>query len=232
MSQLLDENDELLASSSREVTLSTGSILSIFFGLALLCALFFGFGYNVGRKSGSAAVLAAVAEPAATTTSSAPASDTFSGFKPPAATPAKTPPTASSVTQQDETGATPASAVPAQGHTAAATATGHQETSSKLPAASGLSTHAAVTPANAPASVESPATGSAGTFFVQVAAVSHPEDASLLMGALRGRGYAVAERTEPADKLIHIQVGPFGSKPTAEAMRQRLQGDGYNAIIK
>jgi DedD protein len=52
------------------------------------------------------------------------------------------------------------------------------------------------------------------------------------MGALKGRGYSVAERSEPQDKLLHIQVGPFSNRKDAEAMRQRLMSDGYNAIIK
>jgi len=71
-----------------------------------------------------------------------------------------------------------------------------------------------------------------GSFLVQVAAVSHQEDADLLLGALKGRGYAVSEHTEPQDKLVHIQIGPFAYRKDAEAMRQRLLGDGYNAIIK
>lgn len=68
--------------------------------------------------------------------------------------------------------------------------------------------------------------------MVQVAAVSHQEDADLLVAALKRKGYTVAARSEPQDKLIHIQVGPFPSKKDAEAMRQRLLGDGYNAILK
>ena len=35
----------------REISLSTTTILGIFFALALLCAVFFGFGYSMGRKS-------------------------------------------------------------------------------------------------------------------------------------------------------------------------------------
>ena len=42
----------------------------------------------------------------------------------------------------------------------------------------------------------------------------------------------VVARTEPQDKLFHIQVGPFASRKDAEAMRQRLLADGYNAIVK
>src|SRR5580692_5344604 len=35
----------------REITLSMGVILSIFFALVLVCALFFGMGYTLGRRS-------------------------------------------------------------------------------------------------------------------------------------------------------------------------------------
>jgi cell division protein FtsN len=46
------------------------------------------------------------------------------------------------------------------------------------------------------------------------------------------RGYAVAIHTEPQDKYLHVQVGPFASKKDAEAMRQKLLADGFNAIVK
>jgi cell division septation protein DedD len=68
--------------------------------------------------------------------------------------------------------------------------------------------------------------------MVQVAAVSHQEDADLLIGALRSRGYAVSARAAGADSFIHVQVGPFHDKKEADAMRQRLLADGYNAIVK
>jgi len=77
-----------------------------------------------------------------------------------------------------------------------------------------------------------PAPSPNGTFVVQVAAVSHQEDADLLVNALRTKGYSVAARSEPGDKLVHIQVGPFRDKKDADAMRQRLMADGYNAFIK
>jgi cell division septation protein DedD len=67
---------------------------------------------------------------------------------------------------------------------------------------------------------------------VQIAAVSHKEDAELLTNALRSKGYDVAARTTPQDKFVHIQVGPFATHKDAETMRQRLLADGYNAIVK
>jgi cell division septation protein DedD len=49
---------------------------------------------------------------------------------------------------------------------------------------------------------------------------------------LKKRGYSVSIRHEPQDKLLHVQIGPFASKKDAEAMRQKLLADGYNAIVK
>ena len=68
--------------------------------------------------------------------------------------------------------------------------------------------------------------------YVQVAAVSHKEDAESLLAGLKQRGYSAFERSLDTDKLIHIQVGPFNSKQSADAMKARLQGSGYNAILK
>jgi DedD protein len=68
--------------------------------------------------------------------------------------------------------------------------------------------------------------------MVQIAAVSNPADADVLINALHKRGYSVNARHEPADALIHVQIGPFSSRADAVAMRQKLLGDGYNAILK
>lgn len=232
MSHLLDQNDQLLANPSRELTLSTGSILAIFVGLALLCGLFYGFGYNMGHRSALGAQLAAPSE-AADAVTRTDASDTFSGFKPASgsagALTAK-PPAYESAEAGPATptaGSSPASA----SHPAIVV----RQTPVPSPEAVPLHKPVAPTPVSASTTATSTAAAvpaGAGVFVVQVAAVSHQEDADLLLGALRARGYAVASHSETSDKLIHIQVGPFPSKPAAEAMRQRLMTDGYNAIIK
>ena len=46
---LRDLRDE--AEQDREISLGTTTILGIFFALALICAVFFGFGYSMGRRS-------------------------------------------------------------------------------------------------------------------------------------------------------------------------------------
>ena len=47
------------------------------------------------------------------------------------------------------------------------------------------------------------------SLMVQIAAVSNPEDASVLTNALRKRGYTVTASREPSDGLIHVRIGPF-----------------------
>ena len=58
MNSLLDEEEE---SKTSEITLSTASLLGIFFGLVLICGVFFGFGYSMGRGTGSSAATTTVA---------------------------------------------------------------------------------------------------------------------------------------------------------------------------
>jgi cell division septation protein DedD len=94
--------------------------------------------------------------------------------------------------------------------------------SGTAPAASGIPAQGAV----------SPALPAAGTFIVQIAAVSAQEDADVLMGALRKRGYAVTARREPLDGLIHVKIGPFKTQNEAEIWREKLFNDGYNAVVQ
>src|SRR5215469_15541349 len=41
----------MASSEDTEITLGTGKLLVLFFGLVGVCALFFGLGYSLGRKS-------------------------------------------------------------------------------------------------------------------------------------------------------------------------------------
>jgi cell division septation protein DedD len=77
-----------------------------------------------------------------------------------------------------------------------------------------------------------PAVGAAAGIMVQIASVSHIEDAEVLVNALRRRGYTVTSHRDLADNLIHVQVGPFTNRNDANAMRMKLLNDGYNAIIE
>jgi cell division septation protein DedD len=72
----------------------------------------------------------------------------------------------------------------------------------------------------------------ASTLMIQVAIVSHQEDADILIGALRKHGYTATARLDPADNKLHVRIGPFSNRNDAEAMRQKLLNDGYNAVVQ
>jgi cell division septation protein DedD len=72
----------------------------------------------------------------------------------------------------------------------------------------------------------------AGSFAVQIAAVSNVEDAQVLADALRKRGYAVTARRDPTDNLIHVRIGPFASLAEANTWKMKLLNDGYNAVVQ
>lgn len=238
----------------RELTLNTGTVLALFFGLALICAVFFGFGYSMGRKSAPAAVPETASTGADATASAGPEVATN---KPAAGSPAVQPiPSYQSQGQTDavsRSGATQTSkaASPVKTNTPT-TVTVPMETATapakpkKAPVddVDGRIVEAAkpaaakpvvIPPAMASGPVQTMNAGTpvpGGSNYVQIAAVSHKEDADVLLSALRRRGYTVFTRSSDADKLIHVQVGPFATKKDADAMRQRLLGDGYNAILK
>jgi cell division septation protein DedD len=204
MNPLLEEDDDDLQRTERELTLSTGTILAIFLVLVLLCGAFFGFGYKMGSRGKTPLPVASTAGDGAE-----PSTD-FSGFKPAAGSPA---------------GSNAAAPAPA----AADSSNDSSATSEPAPATVNPATsdHAAAPAVETP---EQPA--AAGSYVVQVAAVSHEEDAQLLVNALKAKGYPVSAHTESQDKFFHIQVGPYTSMKDASAAKQRLVADGYQPIIK
>jgi cell division septation protein DedD len=230
--RLLDDEQDELPQRERELTLSTGAILAIFLGLVILCGVFFGFGYNLGRRSTTTSNTALPAETSDAEPAN-PGSSGFDNFKPSpnsssaASAPTSSAPAASSVTPAAESAPAPVTETqPAPKPTAAVPTPPHP-----APAAT------RTTPApssTGPTQTAAPPVAPGGSFIVQIAAISptHKDDADLLAGALRGRGYTVTERADTQDKLIHIQVGPFATKADAEAMREKLVVDGYNPIIK
>lgn len=217
----------------REISLGTGTILGIFFALALLCAVFFGLGYSMGRKSAQPSAIVPAAAVDVT-----PSGNVFSSFKPSASQASQPRPSA----QSQEPPVDPDATI-------VTTPVTNSESVSERPRQTTQPHSQPVVPndapqavpvrqpsrsaATAPASLAAmPATNPNGTTMVQIAAVSHQEDADVLLAALKKRGYAVFVRNEPQDRLLHVQVGPFSSKKDADAMRQRLLSDGYNAIVK
>ena len=187
-------------SQDTEITLGTGKMLALFFGLVALCAVFFGVGFSLGRSS------VRIMSPDL---------------------PAATPATSASLRP---------SAVNTVSTTAPADMTFYKAVQSKddnpQPASPDASTAAPDTaPAPVPAATD-PAAPPLNAYYVQVAAVTKSEDAEALVDALKKKQYPAFSTTTPADKLIHVQVGPYADIKEAEGMRARLVGDGYNPILK
>jgi DedD protein len=192
-----------------EITLGTGKLLVLFFGLVGVCALFFAVGYSLGRKS----------EPAITTASAAASPQLVPGTtKASSGSPATAHMTFYKSVEQKDAHPELTPAVDAKTEPAAAPPADAAPASTQTP------------PADAP----DPATTlpSAG-YLVQVAAVSKQEDGDALVDALKKKEYpAFVAAPVPADKLFHVQVGPFPDIKDAEAIRARLIADGYSPILK
>lgn len=234
-----EDHQSAFASSDREISLGTATVLGIFLALAIVCALFFGFGYSMGRRS----VPSALAN--VNTGISAPLPE--NKLTPGSLTPARPSYTAPSESTADTTDDATTTKVPAQRtKPGAATAVPdgvvagspqalqHQTIARAAAQTTDQKSIPARTSAATAEPTAMPAVSSGGTMYVQVAAISvtHKEDAEMLKGSLQRRGYAVAIHQGTQDQLLHVQIGPLASKKDAEAMKARLLSDGYNAIVK
>jgi cell division septation protein DedD len=219
-----------------ELTLGSGTLIAIFFGLVLLCGLCFGLGYTVGHRGSQIS-----ASTNAQTGSAIQATEPGNSLAKPPATaqvaPTPPPPDAADAEQPavDPSGTAPAAAAetlpaPVQAGTAPSQPLVHPALTLASAAiqsgqpATAANPRATLTPVAAPAS--------AGALMVQIAAVSNAEDADVLTNALRKRGYAVTTRRDPADNLIHVRIGPFATVAEANSWKMKLLNDGYNAIVQ
>lgn len=212
-----------------ELTLGSGMLLAIFFGLVLVCGLCFGLGYAVGHRG---------PQPPSVVVQPAPGAQVpvqSDGFLP---KPSPTAPAGAAPSPQTAAVNPPAAQVaganPVAGSQAAAPAAQPGSFPSLAQVHPALPAVAAAPQAvkAAAAPKVAPAIPAAVPLMVQIAAVANPEDADVLVSALRKRGYSVTVRRDPADSLIHVRIGPFNGSAEAEKWRQKLLNDGYNAIVQ
>jgi DedD protein len=199
-------------SQDTEITLGTAKLLGLFFGLVIICAVFFALGYTLGRKS----------EPGLAAAGTVPLPTASKGPKPAGAAsaqPAAPPMTFYKAVEQKDTNTqlTPGAA----------------NADSTTPAAAGQAP-AASPGASQTATPPDPMTLiPTNGYFVQVAAVSKQDDAAALVDALKKKQYpAFVAANSATDKLFRVQVGPFTDIKDAESTRSRLINDGYNPILK
>ncbi len=204
-----------MAEQNTEITLGTGRLLGLFFGLVALCAVFFLMGYSLGRSSAVPPGASAGNGAGTATASDAPPKPMAAqGIIPPK----------------------PDCATTAEGCPEAAVA----DTAAPADTTTAAGSPASAVNANAAPDMKAPLsppeiTGTplpAGYYIVQVAAVSKQQDAEALVAALRKKQYAVFITTPGSDSLFHVQIGPFADPKEAESVRSRLIADGYNPILK
>jgi DedD protein len=193
-------------SDDTEITIGTGKMLALFFGLVVLCAVFFGMGFKMGKSYATPLPSAGEATPMTTS----------SGGERPSAE------KASGDTSSNPSPGTALSkpTAPSTSGNGAGSATSAATPVSTTPVSSGQSP--SVDPSLAP-----PPDG----YYVQVAAVTKQEDGEALVDALKKKQYPAFSALGP-DKLYHVQVGPFADIKNAEDMRAKLVNDGYNPILK
>ena len=211
-----------------EITLGTGMLLAIGGGLILLCIICFGFGYSVGHHGASETTAGVIT--GGNTQTSLPTGGSQS--KPMAAgQPPVQQPTKVAVDVPPDTTTTQAAASVPISDAGAAAAQPQARPAVQAQVRPALATQTNVAQAGVGTGLQvQPALTQVQGIMVQVAAVSRTEDAEVLVNALRKRGYKVTVRREVSDSLIHVQTGPFSNRADANAMRQKLLNDGYNAI--
>lgn len=205
------------SSSSYQLELGTKALLSLFFALAVVCGLFFAFGYTLGKHAIPATFSLGASPRPMNATASAPAP--APGVQAP--NPAELGQAESN--QTPDTLTTTAATPPAAATPAPAAATTAPAATAAAPAAA----------APSPAAANGVAPSLTGIYHVQVFAGSQP-DAQSVASNLLSRGYpaAVAPPAPGDANLYRVEVGPYLTPDEAQAMRSRLTADGYQAIVK
>jgi cell division septation protein DedD len=219
-----------------ELTLGTGALLGLVSALLLVCGLCFALGYAVGHHASAPSAAANAPTPApdqeplqANDSIPKPSASEQTAVPAPQTDDSPTNPEPGAGENPTTTEQSPGKSEPGGSSTGspAATAPGSAKpVQPALPAAGNTAPPAQATPnvhAALPASAQ---------WMVQIAAVANPEDADVLVAALRKRGYSVTAKREPADGLIHVRIGPFNSRDEANRWRDKLLGDGYNAVVQ
>ncbi len=199
------------APDENELQLRSGVILSIFMGITLVSAVFFGLGYSFGHTG--------------TQTHSLPTTLTLKNAAPAAMA------TVDSATTVAPVSTPSASASIAQTQTVAAVVP------EMVPAAETATRAVAEPTAVAAAKTVSEKSNAAAPiahlqYVVQVAAVARRKDALALTAALRRHGLNARLHTASHDRFFHVQIGPFATQQKAEAVRHKVIAAGYKAILK
>jgi hypothetical protein len=221
-----------------ELVLGNKQLLSVFFIVAVLFAVFFAMGYIAGRNATPADLRAQTPSPA---TASTPAPPGAAAPKP--NTDLSAPPTSSFDTSAIARSAGPEPAGGQAERTSAVvseptrpaqpTVTPRKEPEAAKPAPTPVVTSTPVQPAPAAGASSAMAEPQAGQVYLQVAAI-RKADAEYMAGTvLKGKlNLPALVAPVPGQDLYRVLVGPCNSKAEQARMQNALQDAGFKPIVR
>ena len=195
-------------------SLSVRQLAFVFFLGVIVCAVFFAFGFVVGKNQNisQGGPIAEQVAPRSEVppTVNLPAQDSASPPNPPASA---SKPGSSGIVEQDLRGgeATSPATVPPSGQSAT-------ETTSQ--------------PENPPASSVPARSTEPHGIMVQVVASRTEAHARLLASELRERGFRAVVIARRGTGIYRVQVGPFTSREAAKRTAERLRHEGFKPFIR
>ena len=189
-----------------EVLLGNRQLLSVFFIVVILLAVFFSMGYVLGRRASPRSTYAQLPSEAAIPA----AKDQSSGFAEPASPGAA----ASAQTAVEE---------PPAGSEPVRTGTQPQQ---QMPAA-----EPPKPPVAPPAAVEVPSGPVEGQTYLQATAAKRP-DAELVASVLKKKGFPVVLAPGPSESVFRVLVGPFADSDALAQARAGLETAGFKPFTR
>ena len=206
-----------------ELVLGNKQLLSLFFLVVVLFAVFFSLGYMVGKAVAPAPTMAA--QPAPTTGNES----GISPLPPADSAPKNSPPTAEPAPVVTET--EPARPEAVKSTVAAPRATppdspaAEQPEPPAAPPARQGKTAAVAEPPASPAVISR-------EIHLQIAALHVRSDADALIESLQKKGYKAVLETQAGDGWYRILIGPFPNERAAQEMKAALEKDGYKSMLR
>ena len=192
-----------------ELSLSTGVILALFFGVTLISAVFFGMGYSFGVTHGVTADVLSL-------------HGLLHGSTP--SVPAATISTSSAATQV-------VPAAPVQS-TAPADSAAMQTASAPADTSVAMASEQSSSAVLGDPMMHTQAHAATAIYMVQIAASASRHDAQFLIAKLHRSGLHARLHHAVQDRFFRVQLGPFASRGDATAMRNKVLAAGFKAIVK
>lgn len=214
-----------------ELVLGNKQLISLFFLVVVLFAVFFLFGYTVGLRRGGDEILMAEASTLASVDqpeSAQPAAPPASSPAPAVSTPAAAPPPAKTTPPP---AANPPKPTPAKTAAAAPPKAAPPKAAPPRPAPAKTAPPAARKSAARPA--PSGGTGSAvgSAIHLQIAAFREAGDADMLVDELTKKGHKAVVFNR-GDEWRRVVIGPFPNVAAAKTYQQRLSGEGLESLLR